>query len=56
VAEESMSEYKSSKKESDDVELEGYWANPENIRQEIEAAERERDKRIGKLSNMIRLF
>jgi hypothetical protein len=33
-----------------------YWENPENIRQEIEAAEKERDKRIGKLSNMIRLF
>ena len=51
-----MKEAEYAKKESDDVELEGYWANPENIRQEIEAAERERDKRIGKLSNMIRLF
>lgn len=37
-------------------EKKSYWENPENIRQEIEAAEKERDKRIGKLSQMIRLF
>ena len=33
-----MKEAEYAKKESDDVELDGYWANPENIRQEIEAA------------------
>lgn len=33
-----------------------YWDNPENIRTEIEAAEKERDKRISKLSEMIRMF
>jgi hypothetical protein len=33
-----------------------YWDNPENIRREIEEAERERDKRIGKMSQMIRLY
>lgn len=33
-----------------------YWQDPECVRQEIEAAEQERDKRIGKLSNMVRLL
>lgn len=34
----------------------GYWDNPENLRQEIEAAEKLRDQRLSKLSDMVKKF